>query len=307
MTTIKHFIKLFRPEHYTKNMFIFLPLFFGGQLLRVSALLPCVVAFISFSLAASSIYCLNDIIDVDADKLHPQKRKRSIASGTVSVKTAYTMMATCLLLSMGVLFFWGGDKKYALISLILFYYVMNFAYCVRLKQYAIIDVVVISIGFVLRVFVGGTASGIECSEWIIIMTFLLALFLAFAKRRDDVILYINTGVSNRKNTYQYNLEFINQVMTVVATVAIVAYIMYTLSPEVINYYNSKHLYISAVFVLTGIIRYLQLTIVDSKSGSPTMILLRDRFIQCAIVGWITMFLVIIYAKGIIAIFRRVVP
>jgi len=120
------------------------------------------------------------------------------------------------------------------------------------------------------------------------------LFLAFAKRRDDVVLYQNTGVSPRKNTNRYNLDFMNQVMTVVSTVTIIAYIMYTLSPDVIERFHSRNIYITAIFVLAGIIRYLQITIVDLKSGNPTTILLKDRFIQLCIAGWIVSFLIIIY-------------
>jgi magnesium-transporting ATPase (P-type) len=142
--------------------------------------------------------------------------------------------------------------------------------------------------------VGGTATNIWLSEWIIVMTFLLALFLAFAKRRDDVVLYQNTSVLPRKNTNRYNLDFINQVMTIVSTVTIIAYVMYTLSPDVIERFQSRNIYFTAVFVLVGIIRYLQLTIVDLKSGNPTTILLKDRFIQLCIAGWIVAFLIIIY-------------
>jgi len=304
---MRHILRLLRPEQWTKNLFVFLPVFFGGQLLNVSALLSCAAAFMAFSLAASSIYCFNDILDVETDRAHPDKCKRPIASGIISVRQAYAMTAICLLASLCVLFFWSGKAGHTLTALILFYCLMNFVYCVKLKQYAIIDAVIISIGFVLRVSAGGTAAGIRCSEWIIIMTFLLALFLAFAKRRDDVVLYMNTSVSHRKNTDRYTLEFINQVITVVATIAIIAYIMYTLSPDIIDYYNSRHVYLTAIFVLTGIIRYLQITIVDIKSGSPTKILLHDRFIQYCIAGWIISFLVIIYSKNIIAIFRTVIP
>jgi len=186
-----------------------------------------------------------------------------------------------------------------LMGLISFYYVMNIAYCVRLKQYAIIDVIIVSLGFVLRIWVGGVAAGISLSEWVIIMTFLLALFLAFAKRRDDVILYENTGVSQRKNTNRYSLDFMNQVITVIAATTIVSYIMYTLSREVVERFGSRYIYFTAIFVLMGIIRYLQITIVDSKSGSPTKVLLRDRFIQCCIVGWIGLFIVIIYGSSLL--------
>ena len=287
-------IKLLRPEQWVKNLFIFLPVFFNGQLLNMSALLPCIVAFIAFSFVASSIYCFNDIYDTEADRLHPEKCKRPVASGIISKKIAYAIMAVCLFVSITILFFFSGEASYALMALILFYYAMNIGYCVKLKRYAIIDVVIIAIGFVLRIWVGGVAANIWLSEWIIMMTFLLALFLAFAKRRDDVILYQNTGVFHRKNTTRYNLEFMNQIMTVVATITMVAYIMFTLSPDVIERFQSRNLYFTAIFVLMGIIRYLQVTIVDLKSGNPTKILLHDRFIQCCIIGWISLFGVIIH-------------
>jgi hypothetical protein len=126
------------------------------------------------------------------------------------------------------------------------------------------------------------------------MTFLLALFLAFAKRRDDVILYQNMCVSPRKNTDRYNLEFMNQIITFIAAIIVVAYIMYTLSSEVIERFHSRYIYFSTIFVLMGVIRYLQITIVDLKSGNPTKILLQDIFTQCCIAGWIGLFLIIIY-------------
>jgi len=289
-----YILKLLRPEQWSKNFFIFLPLFFNGQLLNFNLLLQCVVAFFAFSFSASSIYCFNDIYDVETDRHHPKKCKRPIASGKISVITAYVVMTVCFAVSIIVLFLFGSAEKFSLMGLIAFYYVMNIAYCVKLKRYAIVDVIVISIGFVLRILVGGTATGIWLSEWIIIMTFLLALFLAFAKRRDDVVLYQNTDVSPRKNTNHYNLDFMNQVMTVVSTVTIIAYIMYTLSPDVIERFHSRNIYITAVFVLVGIIRYLQITIVDLNSGNPTTILLKDRFIQICLAGWLLTFLYLIY-------------
>jgi len=299
-------LKLLRPEQWTKNIFVFLPVFFSGQLLNVSVLMSCAIVFVAFSFMASSIYCFNDIHDVEDDKSHPEKCKRPIASGVVSIKAAYTTMAVCLLMSFGCLFFLGDNVNRTIVALLLFYYVMNIAYCVKLKQIAIIDVVVISIGFVLRVLVGGAAAGVECSEWIIILTFLLAMFLAFAKRRDDMVLYMNTGVLHRRNIVQYSLEFMNQIIIIIATIAVVAYIMYTISPDVIERLNSKYVYLTTIFVLIGIIRYLQITNVLSKSGNPTKILLRDRFIQLCIVGWIVSFFIIIYSKKVIAVFMAII-
>jgi 4-hydroxybenzoate polyprenyltransferase len=291
---IKFLIQLLRPEQWVKNLFVFLPLYFSGQLLNIDLFLLCIVAFLAFSFAASSIYCFNDIYDVETDRLHPKKCKRPIATGKITVKAAYVVMAICFALSLSILFCFGSKAKLMLMALISLYYLMNIAYSVKLKHYAIVDVIVISMGFVLRILTGGAATGIWLSEWIIMMTFLLALFLAFAKRRDDVVLYQNKGISPRKNTNRYNLDFMNQVITIISAVTIIAYIMYTLSPDVIERFHSKNIYITTVFVLVGIIRYLQITIVDLKSGNPTTILLKDRFIQLCVAGWIISFLIIIY-------------
>jgi decaprenyl-phosphate phosphoribosyltransferase len=287
-------IQQLRLEQWVKNTFVFLPLFFDGQLLNIDLLIQCVVAFFSFSTAASAVYCLNDICDVEADRLHPIKCKRPIASNKISIKTAYVVMFFCLMLSMLTLFLLAGKNRYILMGLIGLYFIINIAYCIKLKHYPIIDVIIISIGFVLRVIMGGTATDIMLSEWIVIMTFLISLLLAFAKRRDDVVMYNSTGILTRRNTHRYNIDFFNQVITVISTIVIVAYIMYTLSPNVIEQFQTRYIYITTLFVLMGIIRYLQVSFVDEKSGSPTKVLLKDRFIQACIAGWIITFTVIIY-------------
>jgi 4-hydroxybenzoate polyprenyltransferase len=275
---------LLRPTQWLKNFFIFLPVFFEKQLYNVELLFDATVVFCAFSLASSSIYCFNDICDVNSDRQHPIKCNRPIASGKVSVSFAYIMMVICIISSLSILFLWGRSQYYQ-IAVIVFYFVINIFYCIKLKFYAIIDVMIVSLGFVLRIIIGGIATGIYLSEWIIIMTFLLALFLAFAKRRDDVVLYEKTGVSHRKNTSRYNLEFLNQVMTIIATIAMVAYIMYTISPSVVERLGNRYIYVTSLFVIAGIIRYMQLSLVDKNSGSPTKLLLKDRFIQSCIVGW----------------------
>jgi 4-hydroxybenzoate polyprenyltransferase len=178
--------------------------------------------------------------------------------------------------------------------IITIYILLNVAYCLHLKKYAILDVFIIAIGFVMRVIAGGTATSIWVTHWIVLMTFLLSLFLSFAKRRDDVILFSETGMQPRKNTNRYNLDFINQALTIVGSITMVCYIMYTVSPEVIERMGTKYLYLTSLFVLAGIIRYMQLTIVDDKSGSPTKILIKDRFIQLCIIGWAVAFFIILY-------------
>jgi 4-hydroxybenzoate polyprenyltransferase len=291
---LKQILQLVRPHQWSKNLFVFLPLFFSGQLLNFSLFLTCLVVFIAFSFAASSIYCLNDIYDVASDRLHPKKSKRPIASGKVSKKEAYVVMLFCLVLFVLTLVFFCGEFRYQVLGIIAFYCVLNIIYCVVLKELAIVDVMLIAIGFVLRTIAGGIAADIRLSEWIILMTFLLALFLGFAKRRDDVVIFENTGALMRKNINKYNLGFINQVLTLIATITIIAYIMYTVSPDVINQFQSRYVYLTSIFVLAGFIRYMQITIVDLKSGDPTELLLRDHFLQICIAGWIVSFLVIIY-------------
>ena len=171
---------------------------------------------------------------------------------------------------------------------------LNIIYCIKLKQFAIVDVFIIAFGFVLRVVIGGVVAGIFISQWIVLMTFLLALFLAFAKRRDDVILHEAMGVTLRDNTNRYNLNFLNQTLTIIGSITMVCYMMYTVSDEVCARMNTHYLYLTSIFVLAGIIRYLQLTLVDDKSGSPTKILMKDRFIQLCILAWIISFIIIIY-------------
>lgn len=189
---IRHIIKVARPSHWIKNLFVFLPVFFGGGLLNTTDAIAAALAFMSFSLAASAIYCLNDIIDVEADRAHPVKCHRPIASGAISIPQAYTMMAVSMALSV-MLMFLLPEGQWKTICVIAAYFVLNVAYCLRLKQYAIIDVCIIASGFVLRILAGGYATGVQLSKWIVLMTFLLTLFLAFAKRRDDVLKMNETG------------------------------------------------------------------------------------------------------------------
>ena len=292
---IKNIVLLLRPQQWVKNGFVFLPLFFNGQLFDADALLSTFMAFVAFCFAAAGIYCMNDIVDAEADRRHPKKCSRPIASGAISTALGWALAAICLATSFVSAFF-VGDSWTNVASVIGIYFVMNIAYCLRLKQIAIVDVFIISIGFVLRIFVGGFATGIFISHWIVLMTFLLALFLALAKRRDDVAIYEQTGVLPRKNVAAYNLDFMNQAIGIVAAITMVCYIMYTVSPDVVARFEGggKYLYLTSIFVLAGIIRYLQITIVNLSSGSPTKVLIHNRFLQICLACWIVSFLIIIY-------------
>lgn len=290
---VLHIIQLIRPLQWTKNAFVFIPLFFSGKLMNPYSWIESIIVFFCFSFVASGVYCLNDLKDVESDRLHPKKRFRPIASGKISVFGAWTIML--FMISSGFCLGRFCLAQYRDVILVLaVYLILNILYCMRLKRIAIVDVFIVSAGFVLRVLSGGFACQIWVSPWLICMTFLLALFLSFAKRRDDVVLMENTGVVVRKNIMRYNLPFLNQTLGIIAAVTLMSYIMYTISPEVIERLGSEYIFVSAIFVLAGILRYLQVTIVDLKSGSPTKILLKDRFIQTTILCWTITFLIIIY-------------
>lgn len=287
---LKDLIILARPHQYVKNTFIFLPIFFGLQITNTQFLLNAFIAFIAFSLTASSLYILNDYHDREEDRKHPVKKLRPLASGAVTTQAALVFM---------VILFVSGMTLMAALSLqaviiLAFYLVMIVAYSYYFKHIAIIDVSIIAIGFVLRLFIGSAVTGIELSMWIVVMTFLLALFLALAKRRDDVLIFLETGEKMRKNVDGYNLRFLDGVMTIMAAVVIVAYILYTTSVEVTQRVGNEYLYITAFFVILGIMRYLQIAFVEEDSRSPTRVILRDRFTQLAILGWIASFSWILY-------------
>lgn len=294
---MKSIVNILRPHQWIKNGFVLLPLFFNGSLLHSQLLLSAMVMAVAFCFAASGIYCLNDICDAEADRLHPKKKLRPIACGAMSKTSAFALIAILVITSISLicLFPWQiGVCITQLLGIVLLYLLMNVAYCVLLKQIAIVDVFIISAGYVLRIIAGAMATGVFLSHWMILMTFLLALFLAFAKRRDDVVMYEETNIKVRNSIVRYNLLFMNQVIGIIASIMMVCYIMYTVSPEVTGRFRSSSLYVTSVFVLAGIIRYLQITMVDVRSGSPTKVLLEDRFIQVTLIGWLLLFVMIIY-------------
>ena len=297
---MKDIIRLVRPKQWLKNVFVLIPVFFGGRLSDVHDLLATAFAFVAFSFAASSIYCFNDIIDADADRRHPVKCSRPVARGAVTMRQAYMLMAQMILLALCVvlcgryLSVFTPSQALRVGGVIAGYWLLNLAYCAWLKKYAIVDVSVIAFGFVLRVLAGGFATDIIPSRWLVLMTFRLPLVLSLAKRRDDVLRMNATGEAPRTNTIRYNLTFINQAITITASITTVCYIMYTVSPEVIARFQTEYLYLTTCFVILGLLRYIQITVVDEQSGDPTKIMLRDRFMQAVVVLWAISFAIIIY-------------
>jgi decaprenyl-phosphate phosphoribosyltransferase len=293
MTAFKTYIKLLRPHQYLKNGFIWLPVFFGYQLTNAAAVLHVALAFLAFCLVASSVYVINDLRDVASDRRHPIKRNRPLASGAVPPKKAVWVAAILAAVAICMSLFL---LPLITTAILLAYLVMNIVYSFGLKHVPIADIVCIALGFVLRIFAGGTAAQVPISPWIVIMTFLMALFLALAKRRDDLRL-VDQGHQVRKAIDGYNAEFISLAMGVMASVIIVAYILYTVSPEIVAKHGTKRLYMSSVWVILGILRYLQITFVEEDSGSPTRVLIRDRALQAIIALWLVNIYLLLYYKS----------
>ncbi|MFX1708367.1 decaprenyl-phosphate phosphoribosyltransferase [Chitinophaga sp. CC14] len=284
------FLKLLRPKHWVKNAFLFIPLFFAGEIFKPDKLLDVLVAFLAFSFIASSIYILNDYRDIEADRLHPVKCKRPLASGAISRPAALALFIICVFAGY-VFAIMVGDKFVFVLSI---YFVLNILYCLGLKNISILDIIIVSTGFVLRVKSGGVAAKVALSEWLVIMVFLLSLFMAIAKRRDDIIIKQDSGKDMRKAVRGYNMDFLNVMLALVSAVIIVAYLMYTISPETQARFHTYRLYYTTLFVIGGLLRYLQITYVQNSTGSPTKILYKDRFIQLTILLWVLSFYVLIY-------------
>ena len=291
MSRIFDFINLARPHQYVKNGFIFLPLFFGAKFYDIPVLVSCLLAFVSFSLLSSCVYVINDLQDIEADRQHPVKKHRPLASGKVSRMQGMMFAA---ILGIGCLCLCSLLRVEA-VGLMLTYLLLNLCYSYKLKHIAILDVVIISLGFVIRVFVGTVQAGVAISHWIVLMTFLLAMFLALAKRRDDLLVSAN-GAKTRKCLDGYSFEFVSLSMIFMAAVTIVSYIMFTALPEVSLRYGTEYLYLTTFWVLLGLLRYLQITFVEERSGSPTKVLIKDSFLQIVITCWLGHFAFFIYIK-----------
>lgn len=294
---MKKYLKLLRVEQWVKNVFVFLPIFFSGHFISPDFLVKSIFAFIIFSLTASSVYILNDYLDIEADRKHPEKCKRPLASGEISKHEARIifggLIGICLILIiLGQEYFNKNLSKF--IFIIGGYFVLNIAYTLKLKHIAIIDITIIAIGFVLRVFAGGYSTGLMISQWAILLTFILALVLAIGKRRGELINSQITG-KTRKALDGYNIQFADIALAISCSLAIIFYIMFTLSPEVQNRFNEKIFYTS-FFVGFSFLRYLQQTLVYNKTESPTKIVYKDRYIQVTMALWFITFILLIYFK-----------
>jgi 4-hydroxybenzoate polyprenyltransferase len=285
---LKQILVLIRPKQYIKNLIIYAPLFFSFHFDAIDKLVSATIVVIIFSLISSSVYIINDIFDVSEDAKHPTKKNRPIASGKITIKLAIALSLLLIVLSFCLSLLFVKQVTY----IILIYLLINISYSIWLKHTPVLDIFLISFGFLLRIIAGGSGTGIELSMWILIITFLLALFLAVSKRREDVLLLIE-GHKVRKSIDGYSMEFINSILIINASVLIVSYILYSISLDIQHKFGTNKLYITGVFVILGILRYLQIMFIDKISGNPTDILWKDRFLQIVILLWLLTFYLIV--------------
>jgi len=284
---LRDIFRLMRFYQWVKSLFIFAPLFFSFYW-NVENFIKVFVGFILFNLAASGIYIFNDIKDVNEDRLHPTKKHRPIASGRISKSIAFLIMISLLTISVVLSFL----LSFKFCGVVILYIILNLAYSIKLKHISILDILIVASNYVLRIVAGGILINVEISMWIILVSFTLALFLAIAKRRDDLILRTK-GIKARKVIDEYNFEFLNVAMSITASLTIISYIMYTISPSVQERFGTDKLFLTSIPVIAGILRYLQLTFVMQNSGDPAKVVLKDRFLQVIILIWLTMFYLLV--------------
>ncbi|CAB5115265.1 hypothetical protein D3OALGB2SA_2640 [Olavius algarvensis associated proteobacterium Delta 3] len=274
-----------RPHQWVKNVFIFAGLLFSRNLFSTSILIKVSSGFLIFSLAASSIYLLNDIIDIENDREHPKKKNRPLASGQLNVSTAWA--AAFLLAVCAVLFAYLTDRLFFFI--VVTYILMNIFYTLKLKQLVILDVMCIASGFVLRVLAGTSLAGVVPSDWLILCTITLSLFLGFSKRRHEIIFIGHEAGNHRKVLTQYSLPFLDQMISVATACTVISYALYTVSDETVSRFGTRNLIFTLPFVFYGIYRYLYLIHERKSGGNPTSAFLYDRplLINCLLWGVVT--------------------
>ena len=285
-------VKSLRPYQWTKNHFVFAPLIFSQNIFNFSMVLESVFAFAVFCVLSGAVYILNDLRDMDEDKLHPLKSQRPLASGKLGKKPANVAMIVFFGLGLGA----GLALNLNFFFMALAYVVLQVLYSGWLKHVVILDVLLIAAGFLIRVVAGGLAIRVEISHWLLICMFLLALFLALSKRRHELILLNDQAVNHRPILKDYSPYLLDQMISVVTASTVVAYCLYTISAETIAKFGTDYLVLTVPFVLYGIFRYLYLIHQKSEGGNPESLIIKDKPFLVGILLWIVSAILILYVK-----------
>lgn len=288
---MKTYLKLFRVSQWIKNLFVFVPLLFSLHLFEENYFITSLRAFITFCFASSFIYVINDIVDRDADRAHPEKQFRPIASGKVSVKKALGLAAILLILIILLLFTFNSTFNIAVTGFLL----LNILYSFSFKHIVILDVFSIAAGFSLRVLAGAFAINVEISSWLILTTMFISLFLGVMKRHSELTVTAESMNSNtRKVLEDYNIDFANQMATVAAAGVIICYALYTVAVRTINVFGTENLIYTTPFVVFGIFRYMYLVYKFDKGENTTRIMVSDIPMIITVLSYIIVTVLIIY-------------
>ncbi len=281
-----------RIQHWIKNLFLFAALIFSARLFEVQDVIITLKGFFLFSFAASGIYIFNDIADVERDKLHPVKSRRPLPSGKLSVSVAW--VCAIFLIPGSIIAAFYQNLGFGITLLL--YAVLNVAYSLKLKDIVILDVMTISTGFVLRVVGGALLISVGASEWLIICTILLSLFLGFSKRRHEITILESEANPHRAVLEHYSPYFLDQMIGIVTASTVMSYALYTISEETVKKFGTSHLIYTVPFVLYGIFRYLYLVHKKIEGGNPTKVAVTDRPLLINIILWIVSVSLIIYRR-----------
>jgi 4-hydroxybenzoate polyprenyltransferase len=284
------FVSLARPNQWLKNGVVLAALVFSRHLLDRDYLFTTVVALMAFCAISSSAYAFNDLLDREADREHPQKRFRPIAAGDLSVADGIAAAAALCGLGLILATLIGAG----FLTVVLLYLALQYAYSRFLKRVVIADVVAIALGFVLRAVAGGLAIRVDVSHWLVFTTFLLALLIALGRRRAELIGLGTSASAHRSVLSDYTLALIDQLVAIVAAATLVAYMIYTASPEVEAKLGTQHLYLTVPFVAFGLFRYLYLVNAKGEGGDPSRLLVKDRQLLASMILWIATDIAVLY-------------
>ncbi|MBP6705392.1 MAG: decaprenyl-phosphate phosphoribosyltransferase [Vicinamibacteria bacterium] len=289
------FLRALRPHQWTKNLLVFAALLFSKHLFEPEPFFRASLAFVAFCGLAGAVYLWNDVADIERDRLHPRKKLRPLAAGELSIRAA-TLGALSLVVLALSLSFWL-DARLGLCAAS--YLALNLAYSFGLKHVVILDVLCISLGFVLRALAGGYAIDVPVTEWLLVLALLLALFLALAKRRHEITSLSESATGHRAILAEYSPYLIDQMTSVVTASVVTAYAFYTLSPETVQKFGTAKLSWTLPLVLYGIFRYLYLVHQKERGDSPTDMLLTDRPLLATVALWVALVIAIVYtAQGV---------
>jgi 4-hydroxybenzoate polyprenyltransferase len=288
---MKTYLKLFRVSQWIKNFFVFVPLLFSLHLFEENYFLTSLRAFITFCLASSFVYIINDIVDRDADRAHPEKKYRPIAAGVVSVSRALILSTILIILIVLLLITFNSTFNIAVAGFLM----LNMLYSFSFKHIVILDVFSIAAGFSLRVLAGAFAINVEISSWLILTTMFISLFLGVMKRHSELTVAAENSNSNTRKVLQdYNIDFANQMATVAAAGVIICYALYTVAARTITVFGTENLIYTTPFVVFGIFRYMYLVYKFDKGENTTRIMVTDIPMIITVISYVIVTVLIIY-------------